>query len=109
MSRILDTGQLAFPDQSFDVVLSTLMMHHLPDNLKRRGLGEIARVLKPGGRLLIVDISGHMGASHSGTQDLPERMKEAGFSQIKTGKAKLPGLSFALGRIEGAGEGNTAV
>jgi ubiquinone/menaquinone biosynthesis C-methylase UbiE len=47
--------QLAFPDQTFDVVLSTLMMHHLPAGLKRQGLAEIARVLKPGGRLVIAD------------------------------------------------------
>ena len=46
---------LPFPDQTFDVVLSTLMMHHLPDSLKRQGLAEIARVLKPEGRLIIAD------------------------------------------------------
>src|SRR5258708_8877379 len=47
--------QLAFPDQSFDVVLSTLMMHHLPDDLKRLGLAEMALLLKTKGRLVIVD------------------------------------------------------
>ena len=49
--------RLPFPDQTFDVVLSTLMMHHLPDPLKRQGLSEIARVLKPGGRLVIADFT----------------------------------------------------
>src|SRR5882724_1248484 len=47
--------QIPFSNQSFDVVLSTFMMHHLSDDLKRQGLSEIVRVLKPGGRLLVVD------------------------------------------------------
>jgi ubiquinone/menaquinone biosynthesis C-methylase UbiE len=86
--------QLAFSDQSFDVVLSTLIMHHLPDDLKRQGLSEIARVLKPGGRLVIADFkrpeehqgrSVRLGAGEMGLQDLPALMKEAGFSQIESG------------------------
>src|SRR6266851_4309442 len=78
--------QLPFPDQSFDVVLSTLMMHHLPDDLKRQGLAEIARVLKPGGRLLVLDMKGPAGPWKSSIQDQPALMKEADFSQIEMGE-----------------------
>ena len=91
--------QLLFPDQAFDVVLSTFMMHHLPDDLKRQGLAEIARVLKPGGRLLVLDMKGPAGPWKSSMRDQPAFMKEAGFSQIETGKTRFPGLSFVLGRI----------
>jgi ubiquinone/menaquinone biosynthesis C-methylase UbiE len=49
---------LPFEDGSLDVVLSTLMLHHLPDDLKAKGFAEIARVLKPGGRFVAVDLAG---------------------------------------------------
>lgn len=45
-----------FPDSQFDLVLSSLMLHHIHGNsAKQQGMKEVLRVLKPGGRLLIVD------------------------------------------------------
>ncbi len=104
--------QLSFPDQSFDTVLSTFMMHHLPDDLKRRGLAEIARVLKPGGRLLVLDMKGPVGLWKSRVADQPALMKEAGFSQVEMGETRFfrfAGLSFALGSINRTREGTAAL
>lgn len=105
--------QLPFPEGSFDVVFSTLMMHHLPDDIKRQGLAEIVRVLKSGGRLVIIDFahgtgrrSGarHMGAGSLGLEEQPALLMEAGFSLVESGKLpfpRLPGIAgagFARGR-----------
>lgn len=98
--------RLALPDQTFDAALSTLMMHHLPDDLKQRGLAEIARTLKPGGRVVVVDFKrperrdgrrARFGAGESGIQDLPGFMRQAGFSGIETGEVKLPRLPGLAG------------
>jgi SAM-dependent methyltransferase len=48
-----DVAALAFPDRSFDLVVSTLSMHHWADPAV--GLAEIGRVLRPGARALIWD------------------------------------------------------
>ena len=85
--------QLPFSDQAFDVVFSTLMMHHLPAPLKRQGLSEIARVLKPGGRLVIADFkhrkerAGQAARFHAGgtrMQDLATLVSDAGFQIVGT-------------------------
>jgi ubiquinone/menaquinone biosynthesis C-methylase UbiE len=55
---------LPFPDATFDAVLSTLMLHHLPDEGRQQGIDEVARVLKPGGRFLAVDIGGGGSRGH---------------------------------------------
>ena len=55
----LDEGwstELPYPDDGFDVVLSTLFFHHLSDDAKRRTAAEMARVLRPGGRLVVGDL-----------------------------------------------------
>ncbi len=49
---------LPFAEATFDIVLSTLVIHHLTDEGRRLGIGEIARVVKPGGVVLVVDLGG---------------------------------------------------
>ena len=53
--RVAAVEALPFAAATFDVVMSSLMMHHLPEGLKPHALAEIRRVLKPGGRLVVVD------------------------------------------------------
>jgi ubiquinone/menaquinone biosynthesis C-methylase UbiE len=106
--RIGVIESLPLPDVSIDVVTSSLMMHHLPEGLKTRGLAEIYRVLKPGGRLLIADfmsptgsflnhlligITRHQGLK-SGIEDLQKLLKDAGFSQIMQPEEKVLVIGF---------------
>lgn len=95
--------QIAYPDGSFDVVQSTFMIDHVPPDLQRQGLKEIVRVLKPGGRLLVV-VTGS-------AQEMPALMTEAGFARIETGEKKFQGISglqqlnYAIGTTGRAAQG----
>jgi SAM-dependent methyltransferase len=52
-----DARQLPFPDATFDVVVSSLALHNIYEAAPRQqAVREIARVLKPGGHLALVDI-----------------------------------------------------
>lgn len=67
-----DVAALGLPDASFDVVVSTLSMHHWAD--ATAGLREIGRVLRPDGRALVWDLRPGIASFHPhvpGPADLP--------------------------------------
>jgi ubiquinone/menaquinone biosynthesis C-methylase UbiE len=107
---------LPFPDETFDAVTSSLMMHHLPEHVRAKGLAEILRVLKPGGRVLIADmmrpntsflrrlfasLALHHGLKF-GIEDLPEMLNGAGFKEIKQLKARFLVIGFVRAIKPGA-------
>lgn len=51
--RIGDAQALEFPDSSFDTVVCTLALCTIPD--PRAAVGEMLRVLRPGGRVLLLE------------------------------------------------------
>jgi arsenite methyltransferase len=52
-----DASRLPFADASFDVVVSSLVLHNIVGREERRqAVREIARVLKPGGRVALLDL-----------------------------------------------------
>jgi ArsR family transcriptional regulator len=55
--RLGDIYNLALPKNSFDVVTIHQVLHYLDD--PERAIAEAARVLRPGGRLLVVDFAPH--------------------------------------------------
>ena len=64
--RDADIRKLPFDDASFDVVVSSLVIHNISSRAEReRALAEIRRVLKPGGRFAVIDI-GHSYAAWLG-------------------------------------------
>jgi len=68
-ARVGDVQELPFTSAEFDLVVAAWVLFHVPD--LNRGLAEIARVLRPGGRLVAVTNSEH---------HLAEARSHAGFS-----------------------------
>lgn len=53
--KIASVNELPYPDNYFDLVISSLMFHHLPVEVKKEGLEEIYRVLKEEGGFFLCD------------------------------------------------------
>jgi len=103
---------MPFPDASFDVVLNRLMLHHLPGDLKQRGLAEMRRVLKPGGVCLVVDfeppkyglprmiVKNHLTPmADVDVRKYVPLLEQAGFTNIETGPTSSKLLSYVRGRV----------
>jgi len=88
------------PDDTYDVVVSSLMIHHLPEAQRPRAIGEMFRVLRPRGSLLIAEfrppasrigrrlvsaLTGHNAMAENRVDLLDPMIREAGFEHIHSG------------------------
>jgi ubiquinone/menaquinone biosynthesis C-methylase UbiE len=104
------TGEsLDFPAEHFDLVVSSLVLHHLPKDLRVPALREMRRVLRPGGRLLVAEaqsprhgLGWRLLARVHGFDRMARRVPpleplaaQAGFDEIRAGDAP-PWLRYSV-------------
>ena len=109
--RVGVAENLPFPDGRFDVVLSTLMLHHLPRKTRQQCAREIKRVLKRDGRVLAVDFGRGNGRGllahfhrhgHVDVKDMAALLEDAGLTVTTTGPVGMNNLNFVLAQNTGA-------
>ena len=100
---------LPYRDGQFDVVLSIVMMHHLPKKARATSIAEVRRVLKPGGRFLVLEFEGTAEQSkglvsqirrhkhgHVANKDMLQTLEAMGLSVEKSGAVGLGDMHFTL-------------
>lgn len=55
--KVVDIQSIPFNDECFDIVIANMMLHHVPD--LNRGLLEVIRILKPGGKFYCATFGEH--------------------------------------------------
>ena len=112
--REMSATHLDFADRSFDVVMSVTVIQHLHPEEQARAAGEMARVLRPGGLLLVDDLidpldNGHIVFPRSAPAWI-DLYAGAGLSLLHwrglefTPLLRLPAALLALGGERGGGE-----
>lgn len=76
--------QIPYPDSTFDKVLCSFMLFHASANAREQGVKEIFRVLKPGGRFLVIE-----GGGKPDFAALRISMGSAGFVDMDEGRKKF--------------------
>ena len=84
--------QLPFPDATFDAVACTLALHHVAEDDQQTAVGEMYRVLKPHGRLLIAEFHKGQGRRLTG----PRWLRRSGVDMLE----KALGLVHASGFVD---------
>jgi SAM-dependent methyltransferase len=95
---VADVAALPFGDGSFDVVLSTLSMHHWAD--VPAGLAEIARVLRPDGVALVYDLGGLFVPLHGGGRHPADHVHSSVLDVVDDRPWRWPGPIALAHRIE---------
>jgi ubiquinone/menaquinone biosynthesis C-methylase UbiE len=99
---------LPFPAETFDVVLSTLMLHHLPRAVREQCAREIRRVAKHGGRVVVVDFgarprTGLLRRFHKhGSVDLSEIVRvltDAGLTVEESGPMGKYEMQYVVAKV----------
>ena len=93
-----DVAALPFPDESFDLVVSTMSMHHWAD--PTAGLAEIDRVLRPGARALIWDFRPGFRPFHGDMPDPVEHTHGAPLRVVGATSWRWPWRFSLTQRIE---------
>lgn len=98
--------ELPFPAAQFDVVFTTVMLHHLPRASRDQCAQQMRRVLKPGGRVVAVDFApraepkGLLSAfhrhGHVKLDDIIGSLEAAGLIVTESGDLGFRNLQYAL-------------
>lgn len=105
--RQASADALPFADNTFDVVTSTVMLHHLPKAVRGAAVREMCRVVQPGGRVLLEDFAGARDGTgprfhfhrqgHVDPASLASLAGDAGLRVAESGPVGRWSLGFVVG------------